>query len=101
MGAGLWAVVGDPNTDSGGDLTLSGDSKTGTVYINNIQVIVGQTDANADSLCPVDPTHCDPYSTEYSKSVFAYGIGAHRDTDSRVCGATTTVSGQSNVFVEV
>lgn len=100
MGAGLWAVVGDVNTDGGGDLTLSGDSTTGTVFINNIKVIVGETHANADDLCPVDP-HCDPYSTEYSGSVFAYNKGAHRNSDSRVCGATTTVSGQSNVFVEV
>jgi uncharacterized Zn-binding protein involved in type VI secretion len=26
--------------------------------------------------------------------------GAHRQTDSRVCGATTVVTGQSTVFVE-
>ena len=97
MGAGLWAVVGDTNTDGGGDLTLSGDSSTGTVFINSIAVIVGITDANADDL--IIPPHDDPQSSEFSGDVFAYSKGAHRNSDARVCGATTTVVGQGNVFV--
>lgn len=99
MGAGLWAVVGDPNSDGGGNLTLSGDSLLGTVFINNIPVIVGVTDADPDELV-VSP-HDDPQSSEYSGDVFAYGKGAHRDSDARICGATTIVSGESTVFVNV
>lgn len=68
----LWSVVGDPNTDQSGNLTLSGDSTPGTVYINNIRVIVGVTHAVPDSLCP-GSGHCDPMSVEYSDNVFAYG----------------------------
>jgi uncharacterized Zn-binding protein involved in type VI secretion len=99
--AHLWAVVGDKNTDSNGGLTLSGDSTTGTVYIGGIEVIVGVTNASADDLCdPVGPPHCDPYSTTYSGTVFAYGKGAHRKDDSRVCGATTVVTNQSTVFCD-
>ena len=99
MGAGLWAVVGDTNSDGGGDLTLSGDSSTGTVYINNIQVIVGVTDANSDALIIGD--HDNPKSSSVSGTVFAYNKGAHRNSDTRLCGATTTVVGQSDVFVDV
>lgn len=94
--AELWAVVGDENTDSGGDLKLSGDSAPGTVFINNIAVIVGVTNANPDAL--IAPPHDDPMSSTYSGTVFAYGKGAHRNNDSRVCGATTTVTHQSTVF---
>jgi hypothetical protein len=99
MGAGLWAVVGDTNTDKGGNLTLSGDSSTGTVFINNIPVIVGITDADPDELV-VSP-HDNPQSSGYSGDVFAYGKGAHRNSDSRICDATTTVVGQGDVFVNV
>lgn len=69
----LWSVVGDTNTDGDGALTLSGDSETGTVYINNIQVIVGVTDASPDTLCyVVGPPHCNPQSSGVSENVFAY-----------------------------
>jgi uncharacterized Zn-binding protein involved in type VI secretion len=98
--AELWAVVGDNNTDGGGDLTLSGDSSPSTVYVNGIPVIVGITHANPDSSCiPAGPPHCDPYSTATSGTVFAYGKGAHRNNDARVCGATTVVTNESTVFV--
>jgi hypothetical protein len=100
MGAGLWAVVGDTNTDGGGDLKLSGDSATGTVFINNIPVIVGITDSNPDSLDPLPP-HDNPKSSEYSGTVFAYNKGAHRVSDLRECGATTVQVGNSTVFVDV
>ena len=53
----LWAVVGDPNSHGGGELTLSGDSSPGTVFINNIPVIVGTTDAGPDGLAAVSYTH--------------------------------------------
>ena len=99
--AQLWAVVGDNNTDGGGSLTLSGDSSPDTVFIGGIAVIVGTTDANPDSQCDiVGPPHCDPFSTAFSGTVFAYGKGAHRNNDARVCGATTIVSNQSTVFTD-
>jgi len=98
--AELWAVVGDNDSHGGGALTLSGDSSPGTVFVNGIPVIVGKTDSSADSLCAdVGPPHCDPYSTSYSGTVFAYGKGAHRNNDSRVCGATTVVTNESTGFV--
>lgn len=98
--AELWAVVGDENTDGAGALTLSGDSSPGTLYVNGKQVIVGTTDANPDDLCiPVGPPHCNPQSSAVSGTVFAYGKGAHRNNDARVCGALTVVTNQSTVFV--
>lgn len=97
MGAGLWAVDGDPNTDGGGGLI---PDHANNVYINNKLVIVNGPDhANADDLCPTDPDHCDPMTAGGSGDVFAYSIAAHRNSDSRSCGATTTVVGQGNVFV--
>ena len=102
MGAGLWAVVGNKNTDGDGDLKLAGDSSTGTVYINNIPVIVGSTDAAEDSECiPSGGAHCNPKSSEVSGTVFAYSKGAHRNSDTRECGATTVVSVNTTVFVDV
>lgn len=99
MGAGLWAVVGDTESHGGGALKLAGDSTTGTVFINNKEVIVGSTDASADTL--VIGSHANPKSDSVSGSVFAYNKGAHRNSDTRVCGATTTVVGQSDVFVDI
>jgi hypothetical protein len=96
----LWAVVGDKNSEGDGDLTLSGDSSPGTVFVNNIAVIVGTTNANPDANCiPLGPPHCNPKSSAVSGTVFAYGKGAHRNNDSRVCGATTVVTNESTVIV--
>jgi hypothetical protein len=99
--AELWAVDADPNSDGAGALiAASGDSATDTVYINSKNVIVGVTDSAADKLCiPIGPPHCNPQSSEHSSTVFAYNKPAHRNNDSRVCGAVTVVTGQSNVFV--
>lgn len=99
MGAGLWAVVGDTESHGGGALTLSGDSVTGTVFVNNIAVIVGTTNANADAL--IIGSHANPQSSSVSGTVFAYNKGAHRNSDTRICGATTNVVGQSTVFIDV
>jgi|APCry1669189768_1035252.scaffolds.fasta_scaffold00234_12 hypothetical protein len=96
----LWAVVGDPNSHGGGELTLSGDSSPGTVFINNIPVIVGTTDAGPDGLADPDgPPHDDPKSSSHSATVFAYNKPAHRNGDTRVCGATTVVVNETTVFV--
>lgn len=99
MGAGLWAVEGDNNTHGNGALIASNPQ---TVFINNIPVIEVEDNSNPDSLCdPVGPPHCNPYSTEGSGDVFVYNNPVHRNSDSRVCGATTVVTNQSTVFVNV
>lgn len=99
--AELWAVDADPNSDGAGALIASsGDSAPDTVYVNSKNVIVGTTDSAADDLCkPVGPPHCNPQSDGHSSTVFAYDKPAHRNNDSRICGASTVVTGQSTVFV--
>ena len=92
--SGLWAVDGDKNSHGNGALKAStGDSSPQTVFINNKPVIVGVTDAEKD-----DKGHNIPKSQGNFPTVFAYNKPAHTDGDSRDCGATTIVSGQSNVY---
>lgn len=96
--AELWAVDGDPNTDGGGGLTPAHGS---TVKINNLAVIVNGPDhADPDDICPIaGPPHCDPMTSSGSGTVSCYGFPVHRKGDTRVCGATTVVVGQSTVKV--
>jgi hypothetical protein len=64
----LWAVVGDPNTDGGGGLI---PGKIAAIYINGKRVIGKGDDADPDSLCPIDPIHCDPKATSGDANVTA------------------------------
>jgi hypothetical protein len=103
--AQLWAVDGDENSEGGGGLKANtGDSAPGTVFINNLAVIVGTTDASPDDKSPdiIDgglTQHDNPQSDKHSATVFAYNKPAHRNGDSRTCGATTVVTHESTVFV--
>ena len=92
----LCAVQGDPNSHGGGELIAANPQ---TVFINNLPVIDhGPTPANADALCPLPGGHCNPETAEGSPNVFYYFNPVHRMQDSRVCGATTVVQSQANVF---
>ncbi len=91
----LWAVQGDPNTHGGGSLIAENPQ---TVFVNSIPVIEHEDPANPDSLCPASP-HCNPKTAEGAPSTFVYGNPVHRHDDDRICGATTVVELQSNVFV--
>jgi len=92
----LWAVDGDPNSHGSGGLIPSGS----TVYINGKLVIVHGSDAaNPYDLCiPVGGAHCGPSTSSGSGTVNCYGKPVHRNGDSRACGASTVVTGQSTVF---
>lgn len=90
----LWAVNGDPNTHGGGGLIPANPQ---TVYINNIPVIEHGDPARPDGLCPAAP-HCNPKTAEGSDSVFVYNNPVHRQKDKRICGATTVVVLQDDVF---
>jgi uncharacterized Zn-binding protein involved in type VI secretion len=95
--AELWAVAGDPDSHGGGALNAD---IGGTVFINGKAAIVVGDSAGADSLCvPDGGAHCAPSATSGSGTVFCYGLAVHRNGDSRACGATTTVVGESTVFV--
>ena len=91
----LWAVQGDPNTHSGGQLIAANPQ---TVFVNSIPVIEHEDPAQPDSLCPASP-HCNPKTAEGAPSVFVYSNPVHRHDDDRICGATTVVELQTNVFV--
>ena len=90
----LWAVRGDPNSHGGGNLIAQNPQ---TVYINGISVIEHGDPAYPDSFCPIPP-HCNPATARGSGTVFVYGNPVHRNRDARICGALTTVSGQTTVF---
>lgn len=94
--AELWAVKGDPNSHGGGELNADGNSSPQTVKINGKFVIVHESTAAGDDLGhPLPPTD----TAEGSGTVFCYGSPVHRHGDSRKCGATTNVTGQSTVKV--
>jgi len=98
--AGLWAVQGDGDSHGGGALNADADSAPHTVFINGRPVVVNLSHAAPDSLCEiVGPPHCDPFTTSGSSTVTCYGKPAHRNGDSRVCGATTVVTHQTTVFI--
>jgi uncharacterized Zn-binding protein involved in type VI secretion len=95
----LWAVEGDPNTHGRGELIADNPK---TVFINNIPVIENEDPASPDLLCGQrgqSPLHCSPSTSEGSPNVFVYNNPVHRAGDDRVCGATTIVTNQTNVFV--
>lgn len=93
----LWAVDGDPNTHGAGELIPDNPK---TVFINNKAVIEHDDPAAPDTLCfTVGAPHCNPETAEGSPNVFVYSKPVHRHDDSRICGATTIVEGQSTVFV--
>lgn len=93
----LWAVQGDKNTHGNGSLIATNPQ---TVFVNSIPVIEVEDDSNPDDDCfPVGPPHCNPYTTTGAPSTFVYGNPVHRHEDERVCGATTVVELQTNVFV--
>lgn len=67
----LWATLGDPNSHGGGGLVNTTGS---TVTIGGLPVIVNGPDhAVPDALCPFPATHCDPFTTQGSSNVKAYG----------------------------
>jgi uncharacterized Zn-binding protein involved in type VI secretion len=86
-------------------LLADADSSPHTVFINNIPIISGLSNADPDNKSPDiidggDSPHDDPYSAAGSPTVFCYNKPAHRNGDPRACGATTIVSGQSSVFLD-
>lgn len=98
---GLWSVDADPDSEGNGQLkATTGDSATDTVRINNKFVIVGVTDALPDDQSTSDTDqHHNPQSQGNFPTVKAYGKPVHCDNDTRVCGAITSVVGQSTVYV--
>lgn len=91
----LCAVEGDPNTHEAGQLIAENPR---TVYINYIPVIDHAPDpAEPDGYCPGDH-HCNPETAEGSPNVFYYFNPVHRMYDLRICGATTVVELQYNVY---
>lgn len=65
----LASVQGDTNTHGGGNLLAS--VNPGTVFINNLEMVVVGSDASPDRLCPIPP-HCNPKSQAGSGDVFAF-----------------------------
>lgn len=67
----LVSVQGDPNSHGAGDLNAS--INPGTVFINDIEMVVNGSSAAADSLCPpLGGAHCAPSATSGSPNVFAF-----------------------------
>ena len=92
----LISVFGDINTHGAGELLAS--NNTGKVFIGGKKVVYINSDASPDDLCPIaGGDHCNPKSESGSSKVSAQGIAIHRHGDSRNCGATTIVIGQSKV----
>lgn len=93
----LISVLGDPNSHGAGSLLA--DNNSGKLFIGGIKVVYQNSHSGPDALCiPIGPPHCDPFATGHSSTVYSEGIPIHRDGDSRVCGASTIVSGQSTVY---
>lgn len=71
----LASVQGDPNTHGGG--ALGATVNDGTVFVNNIKLVLRGSSASPDSLCvPLGPPHCNPKSVGASGDVFACGGGS-------------------------
>jgi uncharacterized Zn-binding protein involved in type VI secretion len=90
----LVATKGDPNNAGGGNLIAQNPQ---TVFVNNIPVIEDPDPAAPDSVCPIPP-HCNPATAEGSDTVFVYNNPIHRERDLRICGHSTIVRNQDNVF---
>lgn len=88
----LVAVQGDQNSHGGGALTS--DNNPGKVFIGGKLVAPLGCTAQGDN--QEHPSGATNPSTASSK-VFVAGIPVHRNGDSRACGASTIVSGQSKV----
>jgi len=70
----LASVQGDPNTHGGG--ALSANVNDGTVFINNIKVVLKGSEAAPDTFCSGrararGSPHCNPVSVGASPNVFA------------------------------
>lgn len=84
----LISVQGDVNSHGGGALIPTQN----TVFINNKPVIRTGDPAESDQF-----DHFPPADSA-SPNVFVENKAVHRQNDTRTCGATTIVIGQSNVF---
>lgn len=91
--AELVSVFGDNNSHGGGALQASNNPNK--LFIGGLKVNI------IDSMALVDDLMHTPGETDAasgSGKVFLVGIAVHRNGDSRYCGATTIVSGQSKVY---
>ena len=67
----LVAVQNDPNSHGGGELNAS--INPGTIFVENIEMVVNGSSAAADALCPIDGgSHCSPSATSGSDDTFAF-----------------------------
>jgi len=89
--AELWAVEGDPSDHGEGRFK---EPARKTVFVEKKPVIVKGDEANGDNA-----GHPNSKAEGTSDTVFAYNIKAHRNKDTRDCGAKTIVEKQSTVFV--
>ena len=89
----LVAVQGDKQSHGNGDLVCSNNSK---VFAGGKRIANYDSDALAD-LIPHSGDSVKPGTV--SSKVFVLGTGVHRNGDSRRCGATTSATNQSKVFV--
>lgn len=88
----LASVKGDTNTHKKGELNAS--NSDGTVFINNIPVVLLNSTAKKDLLCDVvGPPHCNPYASSASPDVFACGGGPVEPVGSDVTYATSSSGG--------
>jgi uncharacterized Zn-binding protein involved in type VI secretion len=91
-----WAVEGDPNNHGNGQLIANLDSSPRTVKINNLYVIVVESEAEPDDFGHIVP---DVNAITGSGTVKCYGKPVHRQSDERRCGAITIAKGQKTVLV--
>ena len=67
----LVAVQNDPNSHGSGGLNAS--INPGTIFVENIEMVVNGSSAAADALCPiVGGPHCSPSATSGSDDTFAF-----------------------------
>ena len=66
----LIAVMYDPDSCGGGALNAS--INPGTIFIENLELVVVGSTACPDGCCPSD-SHCNPMSATGSPDVFAFG----------------------------
>jgi hypothetical protein len=67
----LVSVQNDPNSHGAGGLNAS--VNPGTIFIENKEMVVNGSTADADSLCvPLGGAHCAPSATSGSDDTFAF-----------------------------